>query len=156
VRRRPLYRTLAVVCLALAATMAALAAVAAAFGQALSAAAAGLCAGVLVVPGLIFFNQSYRLYLRNVALSHVSSIVERDGGTEVAALAQELGIPETDADRILQKAVKEGYARGEFDGKGRFLPAATLRCPSCARVAPTASKAEYCDACGARLRSASP
>ncbi len=155
-RRRPLYRVLALVCLAIAVTMAALAAIAASLGQALSAAAAGLCAGVLVVPGLIFFNQSYRLFLRDVALAHVSSIIEREGATDAPTLAKELGIPETDAARILQKAVKEGYVKGEFGRKGRFVLASAVVCPNCGEPRPKPSAGGYCEACGTRLEAATP
>jgi hypothetical protein len=156
VRRRSLYRNLALVCLVLAVSMAALAAIAVVLGQALSAGAAALCAGALAVPGLIFLNQSYRLFIRNIALGHVSSMVEREGGTDVGALANELGVPEADAKRILQKAIKEGYVNGEIDGQGRFVSADSVRCPNCGKRRPKTLKAEFCDGCGARIGTANP
>jgi hypothetical protein len=153
-RRRSAYRILAIVSLSLAATLGVLAIFAVAAGQTLPAGAAGLCAGVFFIPGLAFLNQSYRLVLRETALKHVASIVQRDGSVDPEELSKELGVSKDDLRRILNKAVAEGYVAGTVTPAGRFIATGWVSCPRCDKVNPR--NAEQCAACGSPFPKASP
>lgn len=150
---RPYYRILAIFCLAIACLMTALAVFAGVLGQALSAAAAGLCAVVFVVPGLLFLNQAYRLFLRRTALEHVGSVAEDRGIVDMETLGRDLNVSKEGAERILRKAVREGHARGEFDSDGRFVAATARRCAACGAPWPSVGAEGTCPACGAPVSS---
>jgi hypothetical protein len=154
VRRRSAYRILAIVSLGLASSLGVLAIIAGFAGQALPAGAAGLCAGVFFIPGLAFLNQSYRLVLRETALKHVASIVQRDGSVDPDGLSKELGVSGDDAQRILDKAVAEGFIARDLAPAGRFIPTAWVSCPHCKKMNPR--NAEQCAACAWPLPKASP
>ena len=150
-RGRRFYRILAIVCLAIALLMTALAAAAGLLGQTLSAAAAGLCAVVLVVPGVLFLNQAYRLHLRQTAQSHVGMLVEDRGVVDMGALGKDLNVSAEDADRILRRAVREGHVQGDFDKTSRFVAASARRCPICHAPQPSGTSGTACVECGANL-----
>lgn len=150
-RGRPYYRILAILCLSIAAGMTALALLAGLLGQVLSAAAAGLCAVVFVVPGILFLNQAYRLFLRQTALRHVGGVAEGRGVVDMETLGRDLKVSGEEADRMLRKALREGHAQGEFDSDGRFIAATARRCAACGAPQPTRGPGTTCRVCGATL-----
>ena len=119
--RRALYELLAAGTLGLSGVGVVLAIAGAVFQQVLGVAAASLCAGVLLVPGLSFLVFSRRLASRDLALKHVASFAEGRETMPIQDLADELRVPREDALRILRIAIEEGYLRGRFRGPDTFV-----------------------------------
>lgn len=122
-KRRTWYDLLAAATLAMAGVAAVLAFAGAALQQALSVAAASLCAALFLVPGLYFLAYARHLRARDIALAHAAAFATARGTLEPKDLAAELRVPEADAGKILRTAVREGYLRGRFDERGRFVAA---------------------------------
>ncbi len=120
-RKRTWYDLLAVVTLGTAGTAAILAVIGAALQRALSVAAASLCAVVFFIPGVYFLGYARRLQTRDLALAHAAAYAHARGTLEIKDLASELGVPDADAKKILQTAVRDGHIRGRFDDRGRFI-----------------------------------
>ncbi|HEY7587203.1 MAG TPA: hypothetical protein VIB49_00425 [Thermoplasmata archaeon] len=148
-RRRLWYRGLALFALVTSGTMALLAIIALGLSQALAAGAATLCAIVFFVPGLYFLNHARRLLLKDVALAHAGRFAESRGVIDAEALGKELGVPAADAAKILLKAIREGYAKGEMSEAGSFVAASAPRCASCGAPVSREPQPEKCPSCGA-------
>ncbi len=147
-RRISLYRFLALLCLGAAAAAVVLAAVALGLAHAFEAGAAGACAAVFFVPGLLFLRYWRQLSSRDLALEHVARIAEEAGVADAKDLAQKLEVPEMDATKILRIAIREGRLRGEVDAKGWFVATSAPRCASCGTPVPRAHVKNPCPACG--------
>lgn len=150
-RRLTLYRGLTLVCLWAAGAAAALAVVALALSHGFEASAAGLCAAVFVVPGLLFLRHWRRLLARDLALVHVAQIADEEGVADAKTLGRRLDIPEGDAAKIIQIAIREGHAKGTVDDEGRYISARAPRCPKCGHALPHAAARGRCERCGAPL-----
>jgi hypothetical protein len=137
--------------LGVAGTMVVLAALALLLSQTLAATAAGLCAVAFFIPGVFFLNQTRRLFLRDLALTHAAQLAESKGVTDADAMAKELAVPREDAEKILRKAIVEGHVQGEIDAAGRFVSAATPRCPRCHMPLAKDETMRTCPRCGAAL-----
>ncbi len=147
-RRVSLYRFLTYLCLVTAGTAAILALVGAGLAHLFEAAAAGVCAAVFFVPGLLFFRYWQRLASRDLALAHAATLAEDAGVTDGRALAAQLDVPEADATKILRIAVREGRLRGEVDASGRFVAASAPRCAACGSPVPRTLGSRPCPSCG--------
>jgi hypothetical protein len=134
VKRRTWYDLLAATTLAVAGLAAILAIAGAAFQQALSVAAATLCAIVFLIPGLYFFTYAHRLRSRDLALVHTAAFANARGVLEVKELATELAVSPADAEKILRTAIREGHLRGRFDDRGRFVSDTPAREPGVGRT----------------------
>ncbi len=124
-RRRTGYELLSGVTLAIAGAATVVAAAGAALQQALSVAAASLCAAVFAVPGLYFLGYSRRLRSRDIALVHVAAFATEKRTFDTADLATELNVSKEDAERILRAAMREGHLHGRLDNRGRFVTDST-------------------------------
>lgn len=125
--------------------------VALALSHAFEAGAAGLCAGVFVLPGLLFLREWRRLVARDLALAHVAQVADKEGVADAKTLAKRLDVPEADAAKMIQIAIREGHAKGTVDDAGRYVSAAARRCPTCGRAVPRSAAASRCPDCGAAL-----
>lgn len=150
-RRRTLYRALAVFALAVSVVMVVLAAVALGLSSAFEASAAAACAVLFFIPGLAFLNQARRLRARDLALAHVGQLAQERGVTDAETMGKDLGIPAKDAEKILTKAIAEGYLQGAVDADKRFVAADAPHCPSCHAAVPRNPRPDRCPACGAAL-----
>lgn len=150
-RRQTLWRGFTAFSLGVAGVMALLALVAASLSQGFAAGAAGLCALLFFVPGLFFLNHTRRLYARDLALAHAAKLADEKGVTDAEAMAKELDVSRKDAERILRKAIAEGYLRGELDAAGHFASASAPRCPSCRSPQGRDAAGTVCPSCGATL-----
>lgn len=147
-RERDVYAGLAGVTLGIAVGSASLAGAGAVLGDALAAGASSLCAVLFAVPGLLFLGRVRRIRAREGALAYVGDVGARRGVLRPEELAEEFRIPAQDAERILRKAVLEGYADGDVDDRGTFVVATAPRCPSCG-MRLTRESHGPCPACGA-------
>lgn len=150
-QRLALYRRLTLLCLWAAGAAAVLTAVAVVLSRLFEATAAGLCAAVFFVPGLLFLRYYRRLYVRDLALAHAGKIAEEAGVVDAKTLSRKLDVPEADATKILQLAIHEGLAKGAVDTDGGFVSATAPRCPACGKALPRASRGAPCPACGAAV-----
>jgi len=112
-----------------------------------SAGASAACATLFFIPGLVFALQAKRLRLRDLALKHVATFMEARGVVDMETVSGELSVPRTDSERIVRRAIAEGYAQGEIDRKGRFVARSAARCPQCGTPLPTGA-GPRCVACG--------
>lgn len=151
-KRLILYRRLTLFCLWVAGAAAVLMGVAVALSRVFEATAAGLCAAVFFVPGLLFLRYYRRLYVRDLALAHAARIAEDEGVMDAKTLGKKLEVPEADATKILQLAIREGHAKGELDEQGGFVSATAPRCPTCGKVLPRALRGGSCPACGTAVQ----
>lgn len=119
--RRRVYELLAAGTLGVSAFAIVLALAGAALQQGLGVAASSLCAVLFLVPGLYFLGYARHLQSRDVALAHVARFAAGREAIRIQDLAEELHVPTTDAEGILQTAVREGYLRGRFEGPDRFV-----------------------------------
>ncbi len=147
-RRTSLYRFLTFFSLGGAATAGLLAAVALGLAHAFEAGAAALCALVFFIPGLLFLRYWQRLASRDLALDHVAAVAEKAGVADAKALAQELDVPEADAAKIIQIAIREGRLKGTVDASGRFVAASAPRCAACGVAIPRTVDHGACPSCG--------
>ncbi len=147
-RRVSAYRFLTFLCLGAAATAAALAAVGLGLAHTFEAGAAGLCALVFFVPGLLFLRYWRQLGSRDLALAHVAGLAERAGVTDVKVLGETLEISEADAAKIVQIALREGRLQGTLDDAGRFVSATAPRCAGCRTPVPRSAVPGPCPSCG--------
>ncbi len=150
-RRLSLYRILTLLSLWAAGAAAVLAVVAVVLSRPFEAAAATLCAAVFFVPGLLFLRYWRRLYVRDLALVHAAKVADELGVIDAKTLAQKLDVPEADATKILQLALREGHAHGEIDARGGFVSATAPRCAACGKAYPRVGTASSCPGCGAAL-----
>lgn len=150
-RRLRLYRLLTLCCLWASGATAVLMAVAFALSRAFEAGAAALCAAVFFVPGILFLRHWRRLYVRDLALAQAANLAEKAGVTDGKALGTQLEVPQEDATKILQTAIREGHLRGEMDKRGRFVSATAPRCPACGAAVPRTASRGPCPSCGAAM-----
>ena len=83
--------------------------------------AAGLCAGIAFVPGILFawlYTQAER---RDRGLGQVGALMEGYGEVSAATMAEKLGTTEDDAEQLMALSIREGYARGRIDVKDRMF-----------------------------------
>lgn len=147
-RRTSLYRFLTFFSLGAAATAAVLAAVALGLSHGFEASAAGFCALVFVVPGILFLRYWQRLASRDLALAHVAAVAEKAGVADARRLGKELDVPEADAAKIVKIAIQEGRLRGEVDDAGRFVATTAPRCAACGVAVPRTPGPGACPSCG--------
>lgn len=147
-RRVGRYRLLTLFCFWAAGAAGVLAAIAFGLGRLFEMSAALLCAAVFFLPGLFFLRFWRRLYARDLALVHAARVAEEAGVVDAKTLGQRLDVPETDATKILQLAIREGHATGEVDDRGGFVSATAPRCPKCGKALPRALRGGTCPACG--------
>lgn len=147
-RRVSLYRILTLFALWAAGAAAVLAVVALVLGSLFEMAAAALCAGVFFIPGLVFLRYWRRLYVRDLALMHAAKVAEEAGVVDAKTLGARLDVPPADATKILQLAIREGYAHGTVDDQGGFVAASATRCTKCGKALPRMARGGACPACG--------
>lgn len=147
-RRVRFYGWLTLFCLGTACTAAALMLFGFGLGHAFEGAAAGVCAAAFMVPGLLFLNYWRRLSNRDLALAHAAKLADEAGVTDGKALARQLDVPEPDATKILQTAMREGILQGEIDGAGRFVSSTAPRCARCGTPVPRSASQGRCPSCG--------
>ncbi|HEY5538706.1 MAG TPA: PCI domain-containing protein [Thermoplasmata archaeon] len=81
--------------------------------------AAGLCAGVAFVPGILFAWLYWGAERRDRGLAQVGALLESYGEVSVKAMAEKLGTTEDDAEQLIALSIREGHARGRIDPKDR-------------------------------------
>lgn len=145
------FRSLSILALGVAAVMLLFAGVALGLSEPFAASAAVLCALVFFVPGLFFLNEARRLRLREVALAHAAAFAKGRGIVDATTLGKELRVPAAVAEKILQKAIREGHIRGAVDARGVFIAVDAPRCPSCHAPIPREPMPAACPTCGAPL-----
>ena len=150
-RRVRLYRILTLFCLWASGAAAVLMVMAIVLSRLFEASAAGLCAALFFIPGLLFFRYWRQLYARDLALAHAAKLAEEAGVTDGKALGAQLEVSEADAAKILRTAIREGHFQGEVDKRGRFVAATAPRCPACGAAIPRSTKAGACPSCGAAI-----
>lgn len=146
--RNSFYRVLTFATLGTAATAGVLAGVALGLSHGFEAGAAGLCALVFAVPGLLFFRFSQRLASRDLALTHAANVAEEAGVADPEALGKALDVPPADATKIVRIAIREGRLKGEVDSAGRFVSASAPRCAACGTAIPRKLVSGPCPSCG--------
>ncbi len=150
-RRVSLYRALTLFCFWATGATAVLAAVAFGLDRLFEMTAAALCAAIFFVPGLVFLRHWRRLYVRDLALAHAAKLAEEAGVVDAKTLAEKLDVPEADATKILQLAIREGLAKGEVDDRGGFVSVTAPRCTRCGKALPRSARGGPCPACGAAV-----
>ena len=118
----PLYEFLGRFSLAATLLASVLALAAIVLSQPASAGAAALCAGTFGIPGILFLLEARHGRTREAALLHIEGLVREKGLADAGGLAAELGISRENAEKILQRAIREGYLAGSPES-GRLLPA---------------------------------
>jgi len=81
--------------------------------------AAGLCAGIAVVPGLVFVWMYAQVQRRDRSLAQVGALMEGYGEVDAATMAEKLGRTEEEAEQLMALSIREGHARGRIDPKTR-------------------------------------
>jgi len=94
-------------------------AIAAGGSTAALAPAAGLCAGIALVPSLAFGWLYWAAQRRDRGLAQVGALLESYGEVDAATMAGRLGRSEDDTEQLMALSIREGYARGRIDPKTR-------------------------------------
>lgn len=81
--------------------------------------AAGLCAGIALVPALAFGWLYWQAQRRDRGLAQVGALLESYGEVSAATMAERLGRSEEEAEQLMALSIREGYARGRIDPKTR-------------------------------------
>ena len=81
--------------------------------------AAGLCAGIGLVPTLAFGWLWWTAHRRDRGLAQVGALLESYGEVDAATMAGKLGRTEEEAEQLMALSIREGYARGRIDPKTR-------------------------------------